>query len=153
MFSFKETQAHTPAQRRWGRWTVKFPGIMITESQSCHHTSPPWIKKAQKRLYVLQKQKPKFHNQIQTLTEEQKKDLWKDHRLMWFVHGPGQEGSTNRPEHQWCPSTEHQRHLWSEMSAQSTKDTRRRHSPQATVCSPCCPLSKDTEVSAAIPPN
>lgn len=49
------------------------------------------------------------------------------------------------------PSTEHQRHLWSEMSVQSTKDTKRRHLPQATVCSPYCHLSKDTEVSSALP--
>ena len=41
---------------------------------------------------------------------------------------------------------------WVVVSAQSPKNTKDNTQP-ATVCSPCCHLTKDTEGSAAIPPD
>ena len=50
------------------------------------------------------------------------------------------------------PSTEHQWHQWSEMSAQRPKILKDNTHPD-TVCSPCCHLTTDTQVSAAVPPD
>ena len=71
-------------------------------------------------------------------------------------HGPGQQGSTdgdeNHPEHRW-------NHL---QSINDINGVRPLHRAQrilkdntypVTVCSPCCHLTEDTQVSAAIPPD
>ena len=56
------------------------------------------------------------------------------------------------PRTSLVPSTEHQWHQWSEMSAQSTNILKDNIHPD-TVCSPCCHLTTDTQVSAPIPPD
>ena len=56
------------------------------------------------------------------LRSDRKHPDWKHYKLAWFMYSPGQDGSTecdrNHPEHHRYPSAEHQRHPWSEMSAQ-----------------------------------
>ena len=79
---------------------------------------------------------------------------WERHNLAWFRTGeaPQRVIKTGLERH-WYMSAEQQRHWWSEMPAQSPKDTKKWHRTPATVCSPCRHRANDTEVSAAVTPD
>ncbi len=125
----------------------RFLGITENPLYHDHYTSPPSFKKKHRKW-------PTFWENSRRLNSEPNSDLllkksnskhpdWKHHNLAWFMHSPGQEGSA---EHHWYPTTEHQWHRWSEMSAQ--------HPPQPQSVHTAAIWKKIQKylISAAVPP-
>lgn len=108
-----------------------FPGTVDAIER---HLQTAYITKGWKTLYFLNKlKKIKFSN-FEIFVNFYRKILsWPETSKACLVRA---QPRTERLEHHWYPSREHYWYRWSEMSAQTPKDTTSQHPPQPQFVHP-----------------